>query len=51
MKINSYKSGSVVIKKNSEAHTNQKVIVVIEGTLKKSKNMQLTASKSQIYGE
>lgn len=51
MKINSYKSGSVVIKKNTETNTNQKVIVVIEGALKKSKNMHPIASKSQIYGE
>ena len=51
MKISSYKSGSVVIKKSTEANTSQKVIVVIEGALKKSKNMHPIATKSQIYGE
>lgn len=51
MKITSYKSGSVVIKKNTDASTSQKIIVVIEGALKKSKNMHPIATKSQIYGE
>jgi hypothetical protein len=50
MKINSYKSGSVVIKKNTENSNNHKIILVIEGALKKSKNMHPIATKAQIYG-
>lgn len=51
MKINAYKSGSVVVKKNSENINNQKIIIVIEGALKKYKNINPIAVRSQIYGE
>ena len=51
MKISYYKSGNVVIKKSSENNTHQKVIVVIEGALKKSKNSNPITIKSQFYGE
>lgn len=51
MKINSYKSGNVVIKKNADNQNNQKVIIVIEGALKKYKNINPIAVRSQIYGE
>ena len=51
MKINSYKSGNVVIKKNTENVNNQKLIIVIEGALKKYKNINPIAVRSQIYGE
>jgi len=51
MKINSYKSGNVVIKKNTENVSNQKIIIVIEGALKKYKNINPIAVRSQIYGE
>lgn len=51
MKINYYKSGSVVIKKTSENNNNQKIIVVIEGALKKSKTSNPIIAKSQFYGE
>lgn len=51
MKINSYKSGNVVIKKNTENINNQKIIIVIEGALKKYKNINPIAVRSQIYGE
>jgi cGMP-dependent protein kinase len=51
MKINSYKSGSVVVKKNTENINNQKIIIVIEGALKKYKNINPIAVRSQIYGE
>jgi hypothetical protein len=51
MKINSYKSGNVVIKKNTDNVNNQKIIIVIEGALKKYKNINPIAVRSQIYGE
>ena len=51
MKISSYKSGSVVIKKNSENVNNHKMIIVIQGALKKFKNVNALATRSQIYGE
>lgn len=51
MKINFYKSGNIVIKKNSDNHSHQKVIVVIEGGLKRSKNSNAFVMKSQFYGE
>ena len=51
MKINSYKAGNVVIKKNTENINNQKIIIVIEGALKKYKNINPIAVRSQIYGE
>ena len=51
MKINAYKSGSVVVKKNTENISNQKIIIVIEGALKKHKNINPIAVRSQIYGE
>lgn len=50
MKINSYKSGNVVIKKNTDNVNNQKIIIVIEGALKKYKNINPIAVRSQIYG-
>lgn len=50
MKINAYKSGNVVVKKNTENVNNQKIIIVIEGALKKYKNTPLIAVRSQIYG-
>lgn len=51
MKITSFKSGNVVVKKNSENMNNQKIIIVIEGALKKYKNINPIAVRSQIYGE
>ena len=51
MKINYYKSGNTVIKKNSENHLHHKVIIVIEGALKRSKNSNPFVLKSQFYGE
>ena len=53
MKISTYKAGSVVIKKakGSVLPHNQKIIVVIEGALKRSKNIHPLAIRSQIYGE
>jgi hypothetical protein len=53
MRINVYKPGAVIIKKshNGTLPTNQKVVVVIEGAIKKSKNINLAAVRSQIFGE
>lgn len=53
MKISTYKAGSIVIKKakNGNYPTIQKVIIVIEGAIKKSKNINTLAVRSQIYGE
>jgi cGMP-dependent protein kinase len=53
MKINAYKAGSVIIKKGNDGSlpANQKIIVVIEGSIKKSKNINLAAVRTQVYGE
>lgn len=52
MRISTYKAGSVVIKKNPDDRLpqNQKVIIIIEGALKKAKNIYPIASRSQVYG-
>jgi hypothetical protein len=52
MKINSYKTGSVIIKKGNDGNLpiNQKIIIVIEGAIKKSKNINLAAVRYQVYG-
>lgn len=44
MKITSYKAGEVIMKKGSNA--NQKIVVIIEGSLKKSKSGMTIASKA-----
>lgn len=53
MKINTYKAGNIIIKKaqDSSLPVNQKIIVVLEGAIKKSKNINLAAVRSQLYGE
>lgn len=53
MKIKTYKAGNVVIKKakNGSLPTIQKVMIIIEGAIKKSKNILPLATRSQIYGE
>jgi cGMP-dependent protein kinase len=52
MKINLYKAGNIIIKKADDGllPANQKIIVVIEGSIKKSKNINLAAVRSQVYG-
>jgi hypothetical protein len=52
MKINVYKAGNIIIKKGNDGNlpTNQKIIVVIEGSIKKAKNINLAAIRSQVYG-
>lgn len=49
MKISSYKAGETIMKKGSGA--NQKIVVIIEGSLKKSKSGLTVASKAQAWGE
>jgi len=49
MKISSYKQGEVIMKKGEVKQP--KIIVVIEGSLKKSKQSSLLISKVQAYGE
>lgn len=53
MRINTYKAGNVVIRKSQDGRLpqNQKVIIIIEGALKKAKNIYPIAVRSQIYGE
>ena len=53
MRITTYKAGSIVIKKNPEGRLpqNQKIIIIIEGALKKSNNIYPIATRSQVYGE
>ena len=53
MKINTYQAGSVVIKKgkNGNLPIIQKLIVIIEGAIKKSKNINYLAERSQVFGE
>ena len=53
MKIKTYKAGNVVIKKakTGSLPTIQKIIIIIEGAIKKSKNINPLATRSQIYGE
>ena len=53
MRINTYKAGNVVIRKSQDGllPLNQKVIVIIEGSLKKAKNIYPIANRSQIFGE
>ena len=53
MKINTYKAGNVIIKKSqtNSLPLNQKIIVIIEGAIKKSKGSFPAAVRSQIYGE
>ncbi len=52
MKINTYKAGNVIIKKSQDNSlpANRKIIVIIEGALKKSKSMYPTGVRSQVYG-
>ena len=49
MKISAYKAGDIILKKGTVA--NQKIIVIIEGSLKKSKSGITVASKAQARGE
>lgn len=49
MKISAYKAGDIILKKGTVA--NQKIIVIIEGSLKKSKSGITVASKAQAWGE
>ena len=49
MKISSQKAGEIILKKGTVA--NQKIIVIIEGSLKKSKSGITVASKAQAWGE
>ncbi|CAK82587.1 unnamed protein product (macronuclear) [Paramecium tetraurelia] len=49
MKISSCKAGDVILKKGTQA--NQKIIVIIEGSLKKSKSGITVATKAQAWGE
>ncbi|EGR28852.1 protein kinase domain protein [Ichthyophthirius multifiliis] len=49
MKISSYKAGDVIMKKGTVA--NQKIVVIIEGSLKKAKSGMIVASKAQAWGE
>jgi cGMP-dependent protein kinase len=44
MKISAYKAGDIILKKGTVA--NQKIIVIIEGSLKKSKSGITVASKA-----
>lgn len=52
MKINIYKSGNVLIKKSQDNSIpqNQKIIVIIEGSIKRSKNISPFAFRSHVYG-
>lgn len=49
MKISSYKAGEPIMKKGTNA--NQKIVVIIEGSLKKAKSGMTVASKAQAWGE
>lgn len=49
MKISSYKAGDIIMKKGTTA--NQKIVVIIEGSLKKAKSGITVASKAQAWGE
>lgn len=49
MKISSYKAGDIIMKKGTVA--NQKIVVIIEGSLKKAKSGITVASKAQAWGE
>lgn len=49
MKISYYKAGDIIFKKTTPM--NQKIIVVIEGSLKKAKSGIVVASKGSCYGE
>jgi len=49
MKISSYKSGDIIFKKGTVA--NQKIVVIIEGSLKKAKSGIVVASKAQAFGQ
>ncbi|KRX03427.1 Protein kinase-like domain [Pseudocohnilembus persalinus] len=49
MKISSYKAGDIIMKKGTIA--NQKIVVIIEGSLKKAKSGITVASKAQAWGE
>ena len=49
MKITNYKAGDIILKKGTSA--NQKIIVIIEGSLKKSKSGLLVAAKGAAWGE
>lgn len=49
MKITNYKAGDIIFKKGSSA--NQKIIVLIEGQLKKAKNGFIMASKGTAWGD
>ncbi len=53
MKISTYKAGNVVIKKSQDNSLplNQKIIVIIEGSMTKSKGIHPIAVRSQVYGE
>jgi len=44
MKITSFKAGDVIMKKGTLA--NQKIVVIIEGSLKKAKSGIMVASKA-----
>jgi cGMP-dependent protein kinase len=49
MKISSYKAGDIIMKKGTVG--NQKIVVIIEGSLKKAKSGMTVASKAQAWGE
>jgi len=49
MKITNYKAGDIILKKGTSA--NQKIIVIIEGSLKKAKSGIIIASKGAAWGD
>jgi len=48
MKISNYKASDVIFTKGSACA--QKIVIVIEGSLKKTKNDQVVARKNEVYG-
>ena len=49
MKIVNCKAGDVIVKKGTAA--NQKIVVIVEGSLKKSKSGVVVAQKGAAWGE
>lgn len=49
MKINAFKANDTIFKK--AANSSQKLVVLIEGSLKRMKTGSIVASKGQCWGE